>query len=199
MNKGKRILVDVGARSFRWGEYKDEQPFDEVHLVEADKAAHGDLLKTWATTPDFFFYNIALSNYTGIGKFYITNKADCSSLLKPNDEILLERARPRTDLTNYKVESVNVDTLDNVFADLPYITLLKLDTQGSEYEILQGAERILPRVQKIWCEANHDQWYQRQKVQEDIVEFLESHGFKIYKIRKLSAFHSEIRAENCKL
>jgi len=58
---------------------------------------------------------------------------------------------------------------------------LKLDTQGTEFEILQGAERTLAeRTVAVFCEVEFFQVMEGQKLFSDVELFLREHGFAFY-------------------
>ena len=77
---------------------------------------------------------------------YITNHPFCSSLFKPNE------AYKNYDFPNFiqrtinKTETVKVTTLDSMDVQPDFI---KIDTQGSEYEILEGAKNTIEKHKPI--------------------------------------------------
>jgi hypothetical protein len=77
-------------------------------------------------------------------------------------------------------EGLTVDTitLDTVFADVQDCNLLKLDCEGSEYEIMYSAsDETLSKIEKIVCEFNNvDEGRQNGA---SLRDFLLSRGFVI--------------------
>ena len=86
------------------------------------------------------------------------------------------------------VEKVKIQTLDNLFFnELKSIELLKIDTEGFEYEVLLGAKKLLKNrtVKNIIIEFQDEDTYVNYSPLK-IHEFLITNGFKlkeIYKIR----------------
>ena len=77
-------------------------------------------------------------------------------------------------------EKTNLVTLDDTIA-LDKAALLKIDTEGFEERVLQGASILLknPLLKSIILERG--QWSDRYKANEsDILRILDSHGFKAY-------------------
>ena len=76
--------------------------------------------------------------------FYVDANTQVSSLLRPSEKRL--RAFPNT--RTEKVLTVNVDTLSEFFAtnELARPILLKLDVQGYEHLVLEGAAHLLPKI-----------------------------------------------------
>ena len=67
--------------------------------------------------------------------------------------------------------------------DLSKKTLfLKIDTQGYEFQVLKGAEKILKKFEGILVEVSLIELYEGQKNWLEIVEFIQSHGFKLWSV-----------------
>src|SRR5262249_3060438 len=120
----------------------------------------------------------ALAGATGKRKLYVTRVPTNTSLLEPNPRFI----------SRYQAEKFAVDrvievatrALDEVAA-APFGEILKLDTQGSEHEILQGASRLLSaRCVAVFCEVEFFQVYRGQKTLSDIDILLRAHGFSLY-------------------
>jgi hypothetical protein len=63
----------------------------------------------------------------------------------------------------------------------PY--LLKLDTQGSELEVLRGAEHtVLPGAVAVLVETSLFQFFNGGPLIADVIEYMSSHGFVIYDV-----------------
>lgn len=56
-------------------------------------------------------------------------------------------------------------------------TLLKIDVQGFELEVLKGAVEILPAIDAVYVEVSYIPLYQGQPLRDDIEHFLCSVGF----------------------
>ena len=181
----KKIIVDVGATGFpaaiRYPDgfelnTEEESKVDltlEVYLFEPNLGFYDKLKEQFGELTNFHIYPIALSNKKGIFDFYLTGKQDCASLYRPKEE-----AWPnRPDVTNFEIVQVEVDLMKNVLPNLPYISYLKLDTQGTEYEILEGMGDLLLKTHYVRCEISLYGQYENQKTKEDIVSFMKSKGF----------------------
>ena len=60
------------------------------------------------------------------------------------------------------------------------IALLKIDVEGFEMQVLQGAEKILNRVECIYIEVLEHTLQKFETSTTDVLELLKSHGFKCY-------------------
>lgn len=182
----KTIIVDVGATGFPHSinypptgfEINQNNKLDsnlEIYLFEPNPISFGKLDSWYGKNSNYHLHQLALSNQKGTLDFYLTDKHECASLREP----IVEAWPNRPDVTNYKKVLVNVDTMKNVIPDLPYITFLKLDTQGTEYEVLEGMEDLLLKTQYIRCEADSIQKYRDQKIRNEIIHFLELKNFEL--------------------
>jgi FkbM family methyltransferase len=70
---------------------------------------------------------------------------------------------------------VKATTLDDICKNLKRADLLKIDVEGSEYHVLQGAEDILKRTKCVILETSAKRG--------EIISFLEKQGFKIRKLK----------------
>jgi len=93
------------------------------------------------------------------------------------DYVLGEACRP---MVRKPVQSVTLDELmaRGDLADAPP-DLLSLDTQGTEYAILEGGRATLRRVLAVYCEAEFVPIYQGQKLFCDLVTLLSAAGFRL--------------------
>lgn len=120
----------------------------------------------------------------GKQKLYLTYKATNSSLLPGNYPFLSRYNMIMFDQIGHTI--VDTIRLDSILFEEKNICnywgeLIKLDTQGTEFEILQGAIKTLTeRTVAIVCEVAFAEVYQNQKFFSDIELFLRQHGFSFY-------------------
>ncbi len=189
-------FVDIGARG---GIHPLVQPLAEVTGVlgfEPDKdecqrlKEDGQNGSSWATCE---FEPVALAEKTGNSILYLLAAETNHSLRPPNQEFI-----ERYDMVKFEQTGstgVETTTLDEVLfsrrAHEPYWgEFLKLDTQGTEFEILTGAERTLTeRTSAILIEVEFCQIYSEQKLFSEVEMFLRERGFSFYGFSQM-AFRS---------
>jgi hypothetical protein len=109
---------------------------------------------------------------------YVAKVPTNTSLLEPNPRFI-SRYRAERFVVD-RVIKVATRTLDDA-APAPFGEIVKLDTQGSEHEILEGAKRLLDeRCVAVFCEVEFFQVYRGQKTLSDIDVLLRGHGFSLY-------------------
>lgn len=86
-----------------------------------------------------------------------------------------------------EIEKTPIFKLDSVASS--YLTqsrrpFLKIDTQGYEWQVLDGAREILSMVQGVLCELSLVSLYEGQRLWMDMIQRLESEGFTLWSIHK---------------
>jgi len=165
-------VIDVGANAGQWARklrksgYLDKiisyEPSNVFH--ELKENAKGDFL--WSVKQE------GLSDYSGIAPLYIaSNNGLSSSFLKPK-EILNQHSQIKFD----QEIKTPVRRLDQDVFNSNRI-YLKIDTQGSEYQVLRGAERMLSNISIIEFESALIQLYEGETNHYFIASWLIENGF----------------------
>jgi len=177
---GPLVYVDCGARGvanlfqrvFRTAEYIGFEPDEEecARLVAKRKKRRR-------------YYPLALGGQRGRRRLHVTRSPACSSLLAPN-LALLERFRQCGALFQVVGQrDVETVTLDEhlVVEEIEQVDVLKLDTQGSELEILEGADETVRRsVLAVQVEVEFAPMYQGQPLFSAIDDHLRARGFQLF-------------------
>ena len=133
------------------------------------------------------YYQYALGKANEKRKLYITNHPMCSSLYKPNEELIKL-------YNNFEVaylkEEVEIDTISlDYFIDIHKIgniDFIKIDVQGAELDIFQGASKTLKNVLKIVSEVEFIPHYENQPLFGDVCNYLIEHDLMFNKFLGLS-------------
>lgn len=119
-------------------------------------------------------YAHALGSRDSKSEFYVTERSDSSSLLRPGTA--QERA-----YGSRVAAAINVDVrrLDHVITsgDIERPALMKLDVQGAELDVLEGCGALLDNIDHIYLEGSFVDLYEGQPLITDIVRFLDRRGF----------------------
>ncbi len=149
---------------------------------------------------DFQYQKLAFSNNKGLKKYYLNTffPASGSSLntIHVKDKLWNFTRKLVTGNLNKQFKSfdVNTDTIDNFCRekDIDYIDILKIDTEGSEIEVLEGAKNMLNKTNIVLIEVLDERKKFEEKYQR-VIDILEkNHNFnktlekKIWSIGTLS-------------
>jgi len=174
------IAIDVGCR---WGfadKFLSLEEGIQLYGFDPDQDECAALEKRY-NAQNIHLIPLGLSNEVGQKKLYITKEPACSSLYKPSS-YLTDRMPALQCAKEEKQADIDVTTLD-IWAkdnDITRIDYLKLDTQGSEYDILQGGNRLLSTVRFLEIEVEFNPIYEGQPLFSDIDLFLRSKGLELW-------------------
>ncbi len=87
---------------------------------------------------------------------------------------------------NYSVKekrSIKIRQLDQILKNKILIkpTLIKIDVQGYELEVLKSAKKILSKTDFILLEVSKNKMYNKQPLEREIINFLKKKNFIIKK------------------
>lgn len=176
-SKGFATVLDVGAFIGAYAyAMKYILPDAQVFSFEPLPDNFAKLSKNMKPFKGWNGFNTAVGDSTGSMDFYKNEFAASSSALPMED--LHRQAFPQTQKSE-KV-SVPVTTLDNIFQNIALKSpvLLKIDVQGFELSVLEGAEQLLKQVDCIVCEVSYIPLYQGQAVFPEVFHLLKHSGFR---------------------
>jgi FkbM family methyltransferase len=171
-----RTVVDVGAHRGQFSLLALELfPRAAVLAFEPLSAARERLARLMQGEPRFRLYPMALGRETGEHSLLIAARDDCSSLRAPS------RAQIEMEPRSHSVRSerVPVARLDETLGtdQLHAPALLKIDVQGQELEVLEGALRLLAHFEVIYLEASFRELYAGQALAGEVIAWLAERGF----------------------
>jgi len=128
---GCRIL-DVGSNiGFYTEVFSDIAGNDGVvYSFEPDAINYKYLTKYLSGKENINFHNKAVSDYTGIVKFYISDDLNVDHQCYNNGE----------NRNSVDVECIKLDDMENVFGKIDFV---KIDVQGYDYFVVKGMEKII--------------------------------------------------------
>lgn len=188
-NAGLTInYVDVGARGdvdVPWSEFDDE--ILRVIGFEPDPVECARLAETY---PQRKYYPNALWSSADTRPFYLCENQPTSSMYPPNEESNHKYAEQHWK-RRVPVETLAIDcvTLDSVLAPEDAPDFLKIDTQGSELDILKGAATTLEKYNPLvltetWCA----EIYKGAPMSHDVIKFMYDLGYEIFDLNVAAAW-----------
>lgn len=183
-------IVDVGCR---WGfaeRFTNEKYVNsfKVYGFDPDQEECKRLEESYAHLPAGYVNCIplALAGHQGVRNLFLTKEPACSSL-HPPIAFLAERYPALECIHVERIASTEVTTLSAWAAEagVHNIDYIKLDTQGSELEILKGGADLLNRTRCIDIEVEFNPIYQGQSLFGETDSFLRAHGFSLWRLSNL--------------
>lgn len=74
-------------------------------------------------------------------------------------------------------EEIELRTIDDTFQEVMSFDLIKLDTQGSELDILAGGSKIAKKAKGILLEVSFTRYNEGAPLYNDVVKFMSEYGF----------------------
>lgn len=188
------LVLDIGANSGQFasqvrqcgysGRIVSFEPLSRAHL-ELQQSCSKDTL--WDAHP-----RCALGDHNGEVEINIAGNSESSSILP-----MLELHRTAAPDSAYQgKEIVAIKTLDEVAgqylkdARAPF---LKIDTQGFEWQVLDGARKTLPHIKGILVELSLVPLYGGQHLWRELIDRLEAEGFTLWAFKPVFADLSQGR------
>jgi FkbM family methyltransferase len=180
---GINVVLDVGAHR---GEYvrllRDHAGFGgHIASFEPSSASFARLAAACGRDPRWRGYRYALGNERGSAELNLFGMTQLNSLLVPSPygvEVFPTLGRPTA------TQTVEVRRLDDVFDEVtghvadPRV-LLKIDTQGSDQRVVEGALGVLDRVHALQVEVPLKPIYDEMSPLPDLLGFLGELGYEL--------------------
>jgi len=141
-----RTVIDVGARIGISSRMFLHRGAAKVIAVEADPSPARCLRRnlTRYKSNRCEIHEVALNNESGEGTFYLQTSSSDSSLIRPS-----QSSKP------IQIKMMRLDELINE-DELDAGSVMKIDAEGAEPEVLQGAEDILDKLSIITVRASYE-------------------------------------------
>ena len=111
------------------------------------------------------------------GTSITTRKVSDPSIQLALDSVYKELTSAYSD-ENLIVEERNTYTLDELYDGYTAtFDLIKLDTQGSEIDIMNGGSRLIKNTSVIIVEVSHVEYNEKAPLVDEVREYMESVGF----------------------
>jgi len=173
------LIFDVGANV---GQYAQEV-FDfgyqgKIVSFEPMSKEHDILLRKSKNNINWdIAHCMAIGEQEGVVQFNVSENSVSSSILEANDYVL----EFDPEIKYIKTENVSLRTINSLFAE--YSSgfngiFLKLDVQGYEANVLQGAEKVLHNFKGIHLEFSLNPLYHGEKGIFEMLKLIEHYGFK---------------------
>lgn len=160
-----KTVYDIGAFKGEWSaSLKKYYHNVEIILFEGNPE-YNEIL----SNSGFQFFNIVLSNP---GREYV----DFYNGTNSGDSYYKETTKHYDNQRSIKLQSFTLDSIIKK-QDLPWPNFIKIDTQGSELDILLGAELILNYVDLIYIECPIIKYNEGAPNISDYLEFFKSKNF----------------------
>jgi FkbM family methyltransferase len=179
-------VVDVGARGKIPDEISPLSSYIDYLGFEADEKEAARLTAAGDSgCLRFRVINAFIGAREGPVKFHLYRHLGESSSLEPEPSY----GAFNTELTIDRTITINGTTLDALVNNrtISEVDFIKLDTQGTEYEILSGGKEAIKSALLIETEVEFLPIYKNQKLFHDVSRLLHEHGFYLVYLNRVFA------------
>lgn len=177
-------VVDIGANRGQFALIARKIfPQAKIHAFEPLEEPARTFKKIFADDPNVDLRSCAIGPAKSISTMHVTRDDDSSSLLP----ITSAQSSLFPSTAEKETRQVTVLPLSQALdkASLPPASLLKIDVQGFELEVLKGCEELLDRFSHLYIECSFIELYQRQALAHQVIAWLESRGFTLAGVHNL--------------
>jgi len=175
------LVLDVGANRGQFAAGIRRHGYaGRIVSFEPLSQAHAELMQVCENDHMWEAHSrCALGDHNGSVEINIAGNSESSSILP-----MLESHRSAAPESEYQgKEIVPISTLDSVagqYLKEAQAAFLKIDTQGFEWHVLDGACETLPRIKGILVELSLVPLYEGQHLWRDVIDRLEAKGFTLW-------------------
>ncbi|MBX2895003.1 MAG: FkbM family methyltransferase [Cyclobacteriaceae bacterium] len=175
-------ILDVGANAGQFGKSMRSQGFrGEIVSFEPLSSAFGLLKKHSQNDANWTIHNMAIGDTDGEITINVSKNSFSSSIrnMLPTH---LENASESVYIEKEKVKIHRLDSIfENFYKESDHI-LLKIDTQGYEKNVLDGASRSLDKIVGISLEMSLVPLYEGEMLFLQMIPYLQQNGFTLYSL-----------------
>lgn len=178
-------IVDIGANRGQFSlACRYFQPSTVLYSFEPLNRAADIFKKVFSGDVDTTLYRTAICPQAGVLTMHISRRDDSSSVLPIGDNQSLFFPGTEEE-TTAEVHGAPLSTFLSS-SKIVEPSLLKIDVQGFEYEVLLGSEDLLGSFSYIYCELSFIELYRGQKLIDYVCEWLFCRSFQMVGIYNIS-------------
>lgn len=173
------VVLDIGANSGQYAkQLRNEMAFvGRIISFEPTKSAFGQLKINAKSDKNWDTYNFALGDCIERRQINVSKNSYSSSLL----DILPSHVKSAPESEYIDSEMIEVKTIDSIWSELKLSEdcniYMKIDTQGFERQVLQGAEESLRNIDIIQIEASLVPLYDGETLFQEMLSIMEGYGY----------------------
>ena len=174
---GINLILDVGANVGQYGSQLRQAGYHgRIVSFEPLSSAYSELQQVADGDPAWKTLNMALGNENGSAEINIAANSYSSSLL----DMLPEHEKAAPDSSYVGKESITIHRLDSDFDQLvkpDENVFMKIDTQGFEPQVLEGAGEMLSRIRGVQLEMSLVALYSGELLFREMCDLLAEKGY----------------------
>jgi len=175
-------LFDIGANAGQYAIKLRELGYNnKIISFEPLKSVFQRLEKTSLKDEKWIVNNFAIGNKDERSVINIAGNLDSSSILNMLPKHI-ESAPQSNYIGQEEIEIKKIDTIFNSFCNFQNSVMMKIDTQGYEKNVIDGALTSLNRIKIIQLEMSIVPLYENETLFVEMIQYLDNNGFILYSL-----------------
>ncbi len=173
-----KTVLDIGANEGQSIEvFSQLCPEAQIYSFEPLSDCYEKLISKYSEVDKVKAFNIALGNESGSLMFNRNNFSAASSIFEIT--VSAKKNYPSTSIKTTQ-EEVSIERLDDFskHLNLESPTLIKIDVQGAEAQVIEGGREVFRSADVILIEMSLEYLYKEQPLFDEIYQMLKELGFK---------------------
>jgi FkbM family methyltransferase len=185
-----KTLVDAGANRGQFSLlFRHLFPEGRIYAFEPQKKAGDIYERIFGRDDKCRLFRCALGAKREMVQMHLSSYDRSSSLLsmRPVHLAWAPHARPAG------TEEVEVARLDELLSeqDIAPDAMLKIDVQGYEMPVIEGAGQLLEKFKYVFCEVSFVELYDSQDLADTVTRALFQRGFRLKCVSQVGSFNKE--------
>ena len=144
------IILDIGANIGDVTDVIMKNYNPNIYCYEPNISCYNYMLKRFKKNSKIKIFNVAVSNFTGKTFLYFHKKSN--NISEFNERSSLKKEKDGLDI-NKKIE-VNCINIKEILEKHNQIDLIKIDIEGSEYEVMPEIIKNKDKIKMVLCETH---------------------------------------------
>ena len=172
-------IFDIGANIGQYAMLMRTMKFKgKIISFEPLKDAFDKLKKHSSSDENWLVNNFALGTTEETRLINIAGNSYSSSFLELNDEHIISAPDSKY-IGQLEIEVKRLDKVFYDFTDIGSHIMVKIDTQGFEKNVLEGANGILNKIKVIQLEMSIVELYENEALFMEMISYLNDKGFEL--------------------
>ena len=178
------VLLDVGANEGQFAKkVRSYGYFEKIISFEPLQNVYERLINNTEKDKNWIHKNLAIGDFDGETSINVSNYSLSSSILQMSD-LHLEAKKNSEFVSKHKIQIEKIDTFISKNDIRSSNIFLKVDTQGTEHQVIKGADNNLDKIRGILCELSLNELYLGQKLWIEIIESMKAKNFEVWYLEK---------------
>ena len=144
------IILDIGANIGDVTDVIMKKYNPNIYCYEPNISCYNYMLQRFKKNSKIKIFNVAVSNFSGKTFLYFHNKS--TNISEFNERSSLKKEKDGLDI-NKKIE-VNCINIKEILEKHNQIDLIKIDIEGSEYEVMPEIIKNKDKIKMVLCETH---------------------------------------------